>query len=183
MSNYLKPQSPIYNESTDSYIYPLTTSDQVIMPDGSRLEDNVVKQKAGFIYPLASANVPEGFLLCDGAEYLREEYPELFTAIGTIYGSGDGVSTFNIPNLQTRVPIGMGDGYELGNVGGEETHTLTINEIPAHTHKLTVVNPEGNIGSKSTDQIQYGYDYNNNTYYTNDNAMTSTGGSKSHNNM
>lgn len=130
---YLKPQSPLKNN--DDYIYPLTTADQVIMEDGSRL-NQLATPKAGFIYPLASDIVPEGFLLCDGAEYLRDEYPELFTAIGTIYGAGDGSTTFNVPNLQTRVPVGAGDGYELGATGGEEKHLLTTGEMPNHSHVL-----------------------------------------------
>ena len=92
--------------------------------------------KAGFIYPLASSVVPEGFLLCDGAEYLRTEYSELFAAIGTIYGSGDGSTTFNVPNLQTRVPVGSGENYELGSTGGEESHTLTVDEMPSHRHTI-----------------------------------------------
>ena len=81
------------------------------------------KAKAGFIYPLASAVVPDGFLLCDGAAHSRSEYPELFAAIGTMYGSGDGSTTFNVPDLQTRVLVGSGDGYALGDSGGEETNT------------------------------------------------------------
>jgi microcystin-dependent protein len=95
---------------------------------------------AGLIYPLASANVPSGFLLCDGAEYSRADYAELFEAIGTVYGIGDGETTFNVPNLQTRVPIGVGDGYELGATGGEEKHQLTIEELPSHSHYQTVAN-------------------------------------------
>ena len=65
---------------------------------------------------------------------MRAKYPELFAAIGTIYGSGDGSTTFNVPNLQTRVPVGKGDGYELGDVGGEAEHTLTVDEMPKHEH-------------------------------------------------
>ena len=120
MAKYLKPQTPLQHQSGD-YIYPITTVDQVITAKGERLNANLInvdlnesvesdtninlinnKPKAGFIYPLASNVVPEGFLLCDGAEYLRAEYPELFAAIGTMYGAGDGSSTFNVPNLQNN---------------------------------------------------------------------------------
>ena len=90
--------------------------------------------KAGFIYPLATNSVPDGFLLCDGSAYLRKDYPELFAAIGTVYGAGDGSTTFNVPNLSTRVPVGTGTGYELGATGGEATHKLTVDEIPRHSH-------------------------------------------------
>ena len=177
MSNYIKPQTPIYNEGNDSYIYPLTTSDQVIMEDGSKLNSKILelKPKAGFIYPLASEIVPDGFVLCDGAEYNREEYVELFAAIGTMYGSGDGSTTFNVPNLQTRVPIGSGEGYELGDVGGEESHTLTVDEMPSHNHLAgRSVYLQG--GSSAA-----GYD----TGATFDNAGKTmyTGGSQPHNNM
>ena len=99
--------------------------------------DSKFKGKAGLVYPLATNTVPDGFLLCDGAEYSRTEYPELFSAIGTVYGAGDGESTFNVPNLSTRVPVGAGEGYALGATGGEEKHTLTENEMPAHSHRLT----------------------------------------------
>lgn len=97
-----------------------------------------IKPKAGFIYPLATPNVPDGFLLCDGKAYGRTEYVELFAAIGTYYGEGDGSTTFNVPNLQTRVPVGAGNGYELGSVGGEAEHTLTVGEMPNHTHDVRV---------------------------------------------
>ena len=137
MSEFLKPQSPLKHKD-GAYIYPLTTADQVILENGNRLNTALnnmsSKPKAGFIYPLASSIVPEGFLLCDGAEYSRVQYEELFAAIGTIYGVGDGSTTFNVPNLQTRVPVGAGEGYGLGAVGGEATHTLTVNEMPSHGH-------------------------------------------------
>lgn len=94
------------------------------------------KARAGFIYPLASETVPEGFLLCDGAAYSRTEYAELFEAIGTTYGVGDGSTTFHVPNLSTRVPVGAGDGYDLGATGGEESHQLTVEEMPQHSHTV-----------------------------------------------
>lgn len=81
------------------------------------------------------------WLVCDGASLLRADYPDLFTAIGTLYGSAD-TTHFNLPDLQGRVPIGAGSGsglstYTIGDVGGEETHTLTTAEIAAHTHSDT----------------------------------------------
>lgn len=113
--------------------------------------DAIIKSKnataAGLIYPLASANVPSGFLLCDGAEYSRTEYAELFEAISTIYGEGDGETTFNVPNLSTRVPVGVGDGYGLGDIGGEAEHTLTVDQMPKHSHTTKFDAPNKAIGS------------------------------------
>ena len=139
------------------------------------------KPKAGFIYPLASATVPEGFLLCDGAEYSRTEYVELFATIGTTYGEGDGSTTFNVPNLQTRVPIGANENYKLGSTGGEETHTLTKQEMPSHTHP---------IGGGEMYNAVGGYGYNgqmakdpNSKQNVTYGATDSAGGSQPHNNM
>ena len=134
-----------------------------------------IKPQAGFIYPLATPNVPDGFLLCDGKAYSRTEYVELFEAIGTYYGEGDGSTTFNVPNLQTRVPVGAGDGYNLGAVGGEENHTLTIEEMPSHTHGGVRRNTQGGSGSASTGASSSSADTNT---YTNE-----TGGDQPHNNM
>lgn len=96
------------------------------------------KSAAGLIYPLATEKVPEGFLLCDGEAYSRTEYKELFEAIGTIYGAGDGSTTFNVPDLATRVPVGAGGDYGLGITGGAAEHTLTEEQMPKHRHELTV---------------------------------------------
>lgn len=93
---------------------------------------------AGMVYPFAGEGDPEGYLLCDGSEYSRTEYAKLFDAIGTIYGSGDGSTTFNVPNLESRVIIGESDGYALGETGGEEKHTLTVDEMPEDYASFTV---------------------------------------------
>lgn len=212
---YRKPQSPLQHKDGD-YFYPLTTIDQVIMPDESRLNANLISvnldetvesdalitatistPKAGFIYPLASTTVPEGFLLCNGAEYSRDEYFELFIAIGTIYGEGDGSTTFNVPNLQTRVPVGAGDGYELGDVGGEAEHALTVDEMPSHHHWVTSrMNSNGTdagsgfqIGNKTGGTGSQNYyinsDGTNNAGYASGLSVgaINTGGSQPHNNM
>ena len=141
---------------------------------------NLRKFKAGLIYPLASAVIPVGFLLCDGAAYSRSDYPELFAAIGTIYGRGDGKTTFNVPNLTTRVPVGAGGKYELGATGGEEEHTLTVEEMPRHTHKVTAMRDEtGSINSHG-DVILYA---NRTTSYLGSIVSNDEGEGKPHNNM
>jgi len=84
---------------------------------------------------------PVGFLSCDGQLVQIAEYETLFQLIGTTYG-GDGEDTFALPNLQSRVPIHVGQGpgllnsYQLGETAGVETVTLTANQIPAHTHEI-----------------------------------------------
>jgi microcystin-dependent protein len=84
----------------------------------------------------------DAWLVCDGHAEYRSEYAELFAVIGTHYGVGDGSTTFNVPDLRGRVPVGDGAGLSplstrvLGQTFGEEQHTLTITEIPAHTHTL-----------------------------------------------
>lgn len=78
--------------------------------------------------------VPDGWLLCNGQAVSRATYANLFAAIGTIYGVGDGATTFNLPNAQGRVLMGATGTYGVGTTGGEETHTLTETEMPSHTH-------------------------------------------------
>ena len=85
---------------------------------------------AGKVFAFAGNVVPAGCLLCDGSEVSRSEYWELFSVIGTLYGAGDGSSTFNLPNIESRTIIGESDSYALGATGGEEKHTLTEAELP-----------------------------------------------------
>jgi microcystin-dependent protein len=84
------------------------------------------------------STVPTGYLLCDGSAVSRTTYSTLFSVIGTTYGAGDGSTTFNIPDLRGRVPVGKDSSQTefdtLGETGGAKTHQLTIAEMPAHTH-------------------------------------------------
>ena len=78
---------------------------------------------------------PAGWMLCQGQTLPISEYETLFYLIGTTYG-GDGQSTFNLPNLSSRVPIHQGTGFVLGQMAGQESVTLTTLQIPQHTHPL-----------------------------------------------
>lgn len=84
----------------------------------------------------AGSTAPSGFLMCDGSAVSRTTYADLFDEIGTTYGNGDGSSTFNLPDLVGRVIIGTSLSHSLGDVGGEETHTLLSAEIPVHDHSI-----------------------------------------------
>lgn len=78
---------------------------------------------------------PAGWMFCDGQLLPISENETLFNLIGTTYG-GDGQETFALPNLQSRVPIHQGGGFTLAETGGAESVTLTVQQIPVHTHPL-----------------------------------------------
>jgi len=78
---------------------------------------------------------PRGWQQCNGQLLGITQNQALFALLGTYYG-GNGVQTFALPNLQGRVPMGQGSGNPLGEIAGEETHTLVYTEMPAHNHRL-----------------------------------------------
>jgi microcystin-dependent protein len=81
---------------------------------------------------------PRGWALCNGQLMSIQQNAALFAILGTTYG-GDGVRTFALPNLQGRVPVHAGPGFDLGQAAGEGAHTLITSEIPSHTHTMTGV--------------------------------------------
>ena len=89
-----------------------------------------------------SADVPDGWQACDGTFFPVAEYSELFAVLGYNFGSGMGGETFAVPNWKQRVPLGLDTGTapfdQVGNVGGEASHSLTVAEVPAHRHTLRV---------------------------------------------
>lgn len=130
-----------------------------------------------FCGPLA--NIPSGFLNCDGAAVSRTTYANLFAAIGTYWGVGDGSTTFNLPDLTGKVGVGYkssdSDFNAVGKTGGDKTHTLTLNEIPSHRHAI-VSDINGTIpGDYTTRAINATEDV---TTYTD-----SQGGGQAHNNL
>jgi len=85
---------------------------------------------------------PVGWLLCQGQLLSISEYDVLFNLVGTTYG-GDGVNTFALPNLASRIPYHQGSGYVLGQMGGVESVTLTQQQLPVHTHQAMGSNAAG----------------------------------------
>lgn len=128
----------------------------------------------GIIIPVGSATLffgasaPTGWLFCDGSAVSRTTYSALFTAIGTTYGVGNGSTTFNLPDLRGRLPMGAGTGNQsgasgsgvitggtaltarsIGEWGGEETHLLTGDEsgVQAHAHSVTTASDATGAGT------------------------------------
>ncbi len=89
---------------------------------------------------------PKGWAQCDGQLLAINQNQALFAILGTTYG-GDGVTNFALPNLQGRLPLHMGGTFTLGQLGGEEAHTLTPAEMPAHGHPVTGSSDQANTGS------------------------------------
>ena len=79
---------------------------------------------------------PKGWAFCNGTLLPINQNQALFSLLGTTYG-GDGRVNFGLPNLQRRTPMHMGSGHTLGELGGEQAHTLSISEIPTHVHTLS----------------------------------------------
>src|SRR5436190_19752511 len=95
----------------------------------------------GEIRMFAGNFAPNGWMFCEGQPLPISENEVLFQLIGTTYG-GDGEETFNLPNLASRVPLHMGTGpdgttYQIGEMAGTEQETLTVQQMPNHTHHLT----------------------------------------------
>ena len=130
---------------------------------------------------IAGEKAPTGWLRCDGQAVSRTEYADLFNVIGTTYGVGDGSTTFNLPNvnLENRTLVGSsGDGeFALGNTTGEKKHTLTVDEMPSHSHRMDGQVLELLSASSGIDSSQNGH------WTASHPATTSTGGNQPHNNM
>lgn len=176
---YKKPQNPLINNGFG--IYPLTTADQVILSDGSRLE------KDGKI----NADKLGGKTL---AQIMLELYP-----VGAVYISANSTSPASLfggtwEQLKDRFLLGAGSAYAAGSTGGEATHKLTVSEMPSHIHSVNIASTETRNrviwadGYGSSDKNAWGFGYVEDTSSglpTGTHGVTAayTGGSQSHNNM
>jgi microcystin-dependent protein len=129
---------------------------------------------------------PKGWALCNGQLLPINQNTALFSLLGTTYG-GDGIRTFALPNLQGRVPTGTGNGQTPGGVGGEAAHTLSIAEMPAHTHAANASSTATGGSANPTGNYLGGF---NNFYNAGGslipmvaNTLSDVGGGESHQNM
>lgn len=146
----------------------------------------------GMVLPYAPSAAPTGWLMCYGQAVSRSTYATLFAAIGTTYGTGDGSTTFNLPDMRGRIPLGVdnmggsaanrvtssstngANSTTLGGAGGAQTHTLVTGEMPAHTHNMLYTTQSFgssgfNIGNTEAGSV-------------NSKATSSTGGDGAHSN-
>lgn len=143
----------------------------------------------GEIRMFAGNFAPAGWMFCDGQLLPISEYETLFQLIGTTFG-GDGQSTFALPDLRGRLPIHQGNGFILAETGGAEEITLTVSQIPAHSHPALGSNntatgtaPQGNVLSSLTVATNSAYGSDNPQITISPQSMTLVGGSQPHTNM
>jgi microcystin-dependent protein len=143
----------------------------------------------GEIRMFAGNFAPVGWALCQGQLIAISENETLFQLIGTTYG-GDGVNTFALPNLSSRVPVHVGPGFALGQAAGAESVTLTTSQIPAHSHvpqcstsavsPPNASSPANNVWAQS---VLNNYSSDAPSSPMNAAACGSAGGSQPHDNM
>ncbi len=129
---------------------------------------------------------PRGWATCDGQLLPINQNQALFSLLGTTYG-GDGRVNFGLPDLRARTPIHVGQGHTLGERGGEQAHTLSISELPAHTHTLNASSTDGNApipgGFVLARNVSNIYGPPNSLTALEAGTTTNTGGSQAHLNM
>ena len=138
---------------------------------------------AGSIMAWGTNTPPANWLLADGSAVSRSVYSSLFAVIGTQYGTGDGTNTFNLPDLRGRVPVGKNAGTfgTLGATGGAETHTLTVAQMPGHSHQVANNDASGPVSFPAYSAMT-GYTSTGTTTH-NTLAINPAGGDQPHNNL
>jgi microcystin-dependent protein len=128
---------------------------------------------------------PRGWAFCNGQLLPINQNTPLFSLIGATYG-GDGRVNFALPNLQGRTPMHMGNGYVLGQPGGEQNHTLSLPETPAHNHTWGATNTAANAPNPTSNLLGGAAEYNSSgsnpgSMYLG--VLSTVGGSQPHPNM
>jgi microcystin-dependent protein len=128
---------------------------------------------------------PKGWALCDGQLLPINQNQALFSLLGTTYG-GDGRVNFGLPDLRSRVPLHFGGGHVLGERGGEQSHTLSIAEIPTHVHSLNATNNNGATPFLTNNYLgafNNGYGAATSLTSLEPSTIAPSGGSQAHQNM
>jgi microcystin-dependent protein len=179
------------NPPTDSWKFYFKTSGPHVLDDAG-VETKVLTEvdtiPIGLIVPYGGTTAPNGWLLCDGTTInasVNTQYQPLFNIIGNAFGGANNTN-FKVPDMRGNFPLGkdnMGGSSRnrvtnaaadtLGSEAGAETHTLTVPEIPSHTHKVGEVDADNGAGGASNSWIKTGATVNSG----------STGGGEAHNNM
>ena len=124
----------------------------------TNLQDFTNRSEVGAIKPWAKATAPVGYVLCDGTAISRTTYADLFAVISTTYGTGNGSTTFNVPDLQGKTPQGYdGSTYNLAGTGGANTVTVSVTNNQAATNTVTntqAVSVTGSISNTSITEAQ-----------------------------
>ena len=141
----------------------------------------------GEIRMFAGNFAPAGWQFCDGSLLAISENEVLFQLIGTTYG-GDGQSTFAVPDLRGRLPIHFGNGYVLAETGGVEEVTLTVSQVPAHSHPMlasltSAQNPQPQSSLPAQAPTVQAYITDVGQVALSANAGTAVGGSQPHTNL
>lgn len=143
----------------------------------------------GEIRIFAGNFAPAGWMFCEGQLLPISENETLFQLIGTTYG-GDGQSTFALPDLRGRIPIHQGNGFILAETGGAEEITLTVSQIPAHSHPALAstatassADPAGNVPARVTVAGVFPYGTDNPLTPLSPSAIGAVGGSQPHTNF
>lgn len=184
---------PLVNNATDADLWGGQLNSNWSDLDSTLLPIDKGRCPIGTVVDYGGTAAPTYWLLCYGQEIDRTTYADLFTAIGTTYGSGDGSTTFNVPDIRGRVTAGQDDmggssanrltgqsggvnGDNLGAAGGAETHTLSTSEMPSHNHEVpTYVTSSGTTDRpQSSNLVNLGGE----SWSTNN-----TGGGGAHNNV
>ena len=128
---------------------------------------------------------PKGWAFCNGQLLPINQNQALFALLGATYG-GDGRVNFALPNLQGRVPIHVGGRHTLGENGGEQAHTLSLNELPSHTHQAQASPSDANTSAPADGALAAAdnlYGSASNLTPLNATTLASTGGGQPHQNM
>ena len=130
---------------------------------------------------------PRGWAFCDGQLLPINQNQSLYSLLGTIYG-GDGRTNFALPDMRGRTPIHVGGGHQQGQKSGEELHTVSVTEMPAHSHLVQGTNqhanqsdPVGKVWAAQSEGTHYGSAPSDTSLHNS--SISQTGGGQSHDNM